>query len=500
MNTSHTYVATDGDGIGQRVGRSSLSDDLDGLRDVSQRIETGNQMIQDFVRSRTGDLISGGGDELNFTIPTEAVDQLEIVRKDYSFIVGATLSIGLGSKLSEANKALHVAKLRGKDQIVQFDEQVGQEWLAAEQAANDGTATGEAKKIGDAYMKKNEESNFPPKDAKDKKPAPENKPDAKAPTESPTDDHEHSDDNCEYCNEADGVDDSEVSDEHGDCQYCAEAEQNQDDPNDCEYCNEADSAGPDHEHADSDCQYCAEADAQTQENAQAPEANVEDSDGDQVQPQNDPEGQASTPEGMQNILGQLDTDGTEPTDPAEVASQFDDTQVVGDEMEDNTSRPDGFDQNTPGDMGLSEDEQPEEAGPDLTEVLQGGLDNHAQNMQKQKVVQLVSEALEGFKANKQVLEKAKTQAPDFYNASISMLKAMIEMAGMLGFGGDVEQADPATPAPGEEQPAEDSQPGSDGKPQSDWNNPFPQHPGTKGGEKPAPSKPGEKQDPKPVRQ
>ena len=44
---------------------------------------------------------------------------------------------------------------------------------------------------------------------------------------------------------------------------------------------------------------------------------------------------------------------------------------------------------------------------------------------------------------KQILEKAKEQAPDFYQASIAMLAAMIKMAEMLGLSGGAQ-------APGQE--------------------------------------------------
>lgn len=134
--------------------------------------------------------------------------------------------------------------------------------------------------------------------------------------------------------------------------------------------------------------------------------------------------------------------------------------AVGTQMEGNVSRPAGFDANVPGDMGLAEDAPVQ--GPDLTEVLQGGLDNQAQNINRERVVQMVSQALEGFKASKQIIEKAQQQAPQLYQSSIMMLKAMIEMAKMLGL--DKEGA----PTP-EGNPLE-------GQPQSEWQDPFPQHP------------------------
>jgi hypothetical protein len=103
----------------------------------------------------------------------------------------------------------------------------------------------------------------------------------------------------------------------------------------------------------------------------------------------------------------------------------------GDEMEDNVSRPEGYDEEqAPSDMGLSEDED----SPDLTEVLKGGLDSHAESIKRDKIVDMVGQALEGFKANKQILERAKEKAPELYDSCIAMLRAMIEMSKMLGLG------------------------------------------------------------------
>jgi hypothetical protein len=57
----------------------------------------------------------------------EFVELLEQLRKDYQYMVQATLSIGYGQTISQAGKALLVAKERGKDQVVQYDESVEQE-------------------------------------------------------------------------------------------------------------------------------------------------------------------------------------------------------------------------------------------------------------------------------------------------------------------------------------------------------------------------------------
>jgi hypothetical protein len=75
-------------------------------------------------------------------------------------------------------------------------------------------------------------------------------------------------------------------------------------------------------------------------------------------------------------------------------------------------------------------------GVDMADVLRDGLDSHADDIQRDRIKQMIGEALEGFKAHKQILERAKEHAPEYYNSSIAMLRAMIEMCHLLGLGDD----------------------------------------------------------------
>jgi hypothetical protein len=78
---------------------------------------------------------------------------------------------------------------------------------------------------------------------------------------------------------------------------------------------------------------------------------------------------------------------------------------------------------------MAEDGQDE---PDMAGVLQGGLDDHAQEQKRAQVIDQVSQTLQGFKANKAFLEEAKDQSPGLYQSTIQMLKAMIELCKLLG--------------------------------------------------------------------
>src|ERR1035437_2992847 len=149
-NNQHIFVSMDGDSVGNLVGRAALADDVESLNDVSIHIEAGKELIRDFVRRHAGPIISAGGDEINARLPLDAVEEIESLRTDYSYIVKATLSVGVGEKLSQSSKALMVAKLRGKNQILQYAPDVEDEWTQSVQNAN----VSESQKIGNAYMKK----------------------------------------------------------------------------------------------------------------------------------------------------------------------------------------------------------------------------------------------------------------------------------------------------------------------------------------------------------
>lgn len=120
------YIAVDGDSIGVEVGRSVLRDDVEALKATSKRINAGQSEILDFIKRYGGEEISGGGDEFVFQLPDPMVQKLEELRQQYKRIVGATLSVGVGSSLSEAGKALAYTKVTGKDKITPYSDHVEQ--------------------------------------------------------------------------------------------------------------------------------------------------------------------------------------------------------------------------------------------------------------------------------------------------------------------------------------------------------------------------------------
>lgn len=145
------FVSFDGDAIGQKVGRATLTDDVDEVRRVDQAIQKGNEVWKSWALSCGGSVVELGGDEGRLEVPASALSDLEGIRATYSSAVGATVSVGLGRKLSQSAKALMAAKLRGKNRTVMYDESVEKEIAAAQEKT-------EQQKIGEEYLQKDEGS------------------------------------------------------------------------------------------------------------------------------------------------------------------------------------------------------------------------------------------------------------------------------------------------------------------------------------------------------
>lgn len=128
MNRETVFLSCDGDGIGQKIGRARLADDIPNLRILSQAIENGNDLLVNWAISQGGNAIEKGGDEALIEVPIKALPLIEEIRLKYKKTVGATLSVGAGKSPSESSKALMVAKLRGKDQTTLYTPQIEEEY------------------------------------------------------------------------------------------------------------------------------------------------------------------------------------------------------------------------------------------------------------------------------------------------------------------------------------------------------------------------------------
>lgn len=510
-------MAADGDNIGRMVGRAVLSNDTDKLKSVSKRIESAQDAAAAWIRENKGTKISGGGDEFVGNIPAEAVNNIEQLRKDIEFSFGYTISVGVGDTLSEAAQSLLMAKLKGKNRIVFFDKDTKKEISRIRRRAKSGKFKSmEEFKIAESYLGKSEEimeQNSCPYCEQ---------------TDGVDSNHckmchdleaKEGEEACPFCLE----DKAQTSAMDNDCPFCKEKGGPQ---SDCTFCNEIDPpntlVSPDSNNAQSDSGSPEEKDqfeqmgmnppiiskpvlGETPPPGQNAPMDVEPKDeepttgdapqyapdmglepkglGDRNQDVTDPKlaNAATAPvldpednhskEALAAIAQQIETEGT-PL--ASTADSIDETDMpAGNEAEGNISRVPGFGQSTPGDIGLSGPNTVMDDEPDFSSILEEGLTAHSESIQKEKSIRMVSRALMDFKASKNILESMKMQAPQLYQASISILKAMIEMSSLLGLGQGLGQNMSQSPELGQVQ-AEATPEMPEG--QHDWNEPFPAHP------------------------
>lgn len=128
------FITFDGDGIGKLVGRAELEDQPDKIRKISQQIDAGNEIFRSWCERTQGEVINIGGDEGRIAIDPKHLSELPGLCETYESASGATVSIGVGMKLSDSAKALLVAKLRGKNRIVMYTPDLEPEIKAAVEA------------------------------------------------------------------------------------------------------------------------------------------------------------------------------------------------------------------------------------------------------------------------------------------------------------------------------------------------------------------------------
>lgn len=145
----YVFVCWDGDHIGRQVGRAVLSDNVEEVRRVDQAINAGNELWRSFALRCGGSVIEVGGDEGRISVTADHLTEVPAIARQYADTVGATVSVGIAVRLSESAKALLVAKLRGGNQTVVWDDSMQADIDAATAAPQT-----EKDKLSDEYLNK----------------------------------------------------------------------------------------------------------------------------------------------------------------------------------------------------------------------------------------------------------------------------------------------------------------------------------------------------------
>jgi hypothetical protein len=380
------FVAFDGDNAGQHIGQAILMDDAGMLNEMSQKINAGNQIIQQWVEQNGGQMISFGGDEGTFLISPEFESELENLRAKYQDVAGFSATIGTGLSLSQAGKSLIAGKLTGKDQIVRYSDEVEHVLSQAHNAVAEGTANEEQQKMDEHYL-----------DA----------------TMGAADEFQMTDRGLEDQSEEDMMRLPEEDDE-----YQEQEDFDESYPESNQELSEDENYQPDMDLDEDQMMY-------EDENV-TPDMDFDQSQQDVSEEIND---MPIMPEGGEEMPGE-ESQPEESDFENEVPIQLDAKNAVTENGEEEKKADEQVDEDFAMDAGNSSEYMPSEDMPAETnpDMLQDELEDVDG---KEEILQQIAANLAAFKENRDLIEQIKQAKPDLYESILGLLHNMIELARII---------------------------------------------------------------------
>lgn len=127
------YISFEADELDQKLELAAMSDKADEIRRISQAIERGNEIWRSWCITVGGDSISLNGGVGRVCVGADHLEDLESIKERFASALDSLVSIGVGLKLYEADRALEVAKLRGGDKVVFYTPELEEEIKEAEE-------------------------------------------------------------------------------------------------------------------------------------------------------------------------------------------------------------------------------------------------------------------------------------------------------------------------------------------------------------------------------
>ena len=450
------FIAADMDDAGKQVGRAVLGDNPELLSQVSAKIDGGIQDLLSWVMSVGGRRISSGGDEGTFSIPADKYQDLEKIRQIIKNKSGFNMTIGCGNTLSEAGKALIQGKLSGKNQIVQYSPETDQFLMDAHTRAMGEGATYEERKQDEAYLAPAAEEQAPASESGELPPDEEGEPNDEENTELPEggdEPNEGSDEQPEEMAAPEGEEATspEEGGEEGGEEEALEAQS----------AEEEMPTEQDGEEALSD-----DSEALPEQDAEMPAVDAEMPDQEEAPPEEGSD-EMLPDEGGEELSPEEGSDELPPGEEGyELPPEENSDDLPPEEGEGSDAILDNLtDRDLAAGTGLEEDgeddqEQPEDKnvasmGSLLRDSLESSNDEAAAPGQGEEappadqagvpadgghdeIKQMLGEALEGFKANRDFVEKTRQENPGLYASCIKMLRTMVAMARAMGISGGAE--------------------------------------------------------------
>lgn len=438
---ANIYVALNGDDVGSKIGEAIASDDHEGLASASSAIESAHGNIDQWVESIGGKKITRSGDEGIYLIPEESLSDLESIKGSYKEQSGHGLTIGVGNSMSEASKALIYGKLNGKDQVVHYEPSI--EDYLSDQDISDDEMPEEVSAESD-----------------------EDQDQAASSEEVESDDEESEEEDDDDQEEAEEESEEETPELSDDNQILSESPTSKKPPVVSE---EPEESGEDDQEGSEDL---------LQEDSQDPDAPGSkaidgDIDGEDLGSDKDNSEQEDQDQEMENNQAPMaaapQSAAPAPEMDQEPAALAQEQSAYKDLNNEDLANPDmdlgneQYNQNDALTDMIHGDLENDQEGSAPEEMSAEGMgDSQGDSQLDEELRQDIASALMAFKENKDMLEQAREQNPKLYQATITMLRSMIEMAKKLGQNPEQDIQDQESEQElNEEFPAADEEEGQD---------------------------------------
>lgn len=127
MKNLNVIVAFAADHLDREANKATVEDRVDDLSKLNQRVHSGDELFKLWAEAKGGRAIAMGKGDGIIEIGADHLEELSQLKEQYNQEVGSTCSVGVGVKLSEAEKALTYAQRTGGNSIELFTEELEQE-------------------------------------------------------------------------------------------------------------------------------------------------------------------------------------------------------------------------------------------------------------------------------------------------------------------------------------------------------------------------------------
>lgn len=130
-------ITWDVDQLDATLDRARVADEVAEVRKINQSLDAANRVWTSWIVSGGGSVVELNAGKGTAEIAADKLTELERIRDQVASTVGSTISMGVGVKLSEAQRALKAAKLQGGNKVTLYTPDVD-EFLEKEQKKEEG--------------------------------------------------------------------------------------------------------------------------------------------------------------------------------------------------------------------------------------------------------------------------------------------------------------------------------------------------------------------------